>query len=182
MLMLLTALCVVAACKMKAQSQCCSNAGVEHTYVGNNFNCAVKKISVLLWFDVCDWCLFLLEFLFWRTAELLGAQSRGVEGWFLCGKCYRSVCAGGFMAIAWEPWPRIFVSLVLLCESWEGQCYLQGKHCSWKHQKHQLKNPRDFLLNKLLTMPTVVSQQGPLGTSAGSRGGGVAVLFSMDEL
>lgn len=32
-------------------------------------------------------------------------------------------------------------------------------------------------------MPTVVSQQGPLGTSAGSRGGGVAMLpFSTDEL
>lgn len=32
-------------------------------------------------------------------------------------------------------------------------------------------------------MPTVVSQQGPLGTSAGSRGGGVAALpFLRDEL
>lgn len=32
-------------------------------------------------------------------------------------------------------------------------------------------------------MPTVVSQQGPLGTSAGSRGGGVTVLsFPADEL
>jgi len=32
-------------------------------------------------------------------------------------------------------------------------------------------------------MPTVVSQQGPLGTSAGSRGGGVAVLpFTADKL
>lgn len=43
--------------------------------------------------------------------------------------------------------------------------------------------PRDLLRNEFLTMPTVVSQQGPLGTSAGSRGGGVAVLlFSVDEL
>lgn len=43
--------------------------------------------------------------------------------------------------------------------------------------------PRDSLRNEFLTMPTVVSQQGPLGTSAGSRGGGVAVLpFPTDEL
>jgi len=67
------------------------------------------------------------------------------------------------------------------------QCHLQRKLHSWKHPKHQpkkpvLKNPRDLLSNKFLTMPTVVSQQGPLGTSAGSRGAGVAVLFSMEEL
>lgn len=42
---------------------------------------------------------------------------------------------------------------------------------------------RDLLHNEFLTMPTVVSQQGPLGTSAGSRGGGVTVLsFPADEL
>lgn len=50
-------------------------------------------------------------------------------------------------------------------------------------KKPTSNQPRDLLHNEFLTMPTVVSQQGPLGTSAGSRGGGVAaLLFPTDEL